>query len=176
MNDSNRDELTDLGNQSETQTRFKQYAGNQAQFGIILVDIDGFRYFNQAYSYSEGDEKLKQIANLICQTVPPGIDVFRSGGDEFLIFINNLRMAKVVSLAMQICKAVNEPFSHLPPLKRRLFMSDRSELEVSFPLTVSCGVAFYPEHGLNYSTLYQQAEYAAYRGGKTLYGGVVGVA
>jgi hypothetical protein len=55
-------------------------------------------------------------------------------------------------------------------------MSDRSYLEVYFPLTVSCGVAFYLEHGVDYSTLYRAAEEAALRGGKRLYGGVVGVA
>ena len=48
-------------------------------------------------------------------------------------------------------------------------------VEVYFPLTVSCGVAFYPEQGVDYSTLYRSAEKAAIRGGKRLYGGVVGV-
>lgn len=176
MNDSNRDNLTGLGNQSLIQTRFQQYADDQAQFGIILVDIDGFIYFNDCYGHHEGDEKLKQIANLICQTVPPGIDVFRSGGEEFVVLLNHLTMAEVLSLAMQICKAVNEPFSHLPPLKRFFSMADLSHLEVNSPLTVSCGVAFYPEHGIDYHTLYQAAEDAALRGGKRLYGGVVGVA
>jgi diguanylate cyclase (GGDEF)-like protein len=176
MNDANRDNLTGLGNQDLIQARFKQYAGEQAEFGIILIDIDGFIYFNDFYGHSEGDEKLKQIANLICRTVPPGLDVFRSGGDEFVIFLNNLRMAEVLSLAMQICKAVNEQFSHLLPLKRFFSMRDYSYLEVHSPLTVSCGVAFYPEHGMDYPTLYQEAGDAALRGGKRLYGGVVGVA
>ncbi|MBD2078289.1 GGDEF domain-containing protein [Phormidium sp. FACHB-592] len=176
MNDSNRDNLTGLGNQSLIQTRFKQYAGDQTQFGIILVDIDGFIYFNDCYGHNEGDEKLKQIAHLIRQTVPSEIDVFRSGGDEFVVFLNNLRRAEVLSLAMQICKAVNEQFSHLPPLKRYFSMGDLSHLEVLFPLTVSCGVAFYPEHGVDYPTLYREAGDAAIRGGKRLYGGIVGVA
>jgi diguanylate cyclase (GGDEF)-like protein len=123
MNDSTRDNLTGLGNQSLIQTHFNQYAGDQAQFGIILVDIDGFIYFNDFYGHSEGDEKLKQISHLICQAVPFGIDVFRSGGDEFVIFINNVKRAEVLSLAMQICKTVNEKFSYLPPLKRHFFMA-----------------------------------------------------
>ncbi len=91
----------------------------------------------------------------------PGIDVFRSGGDEFLIFVNDLKMAEVLSLAVKICKEVNEQFSHLPPLKRSFSMSDFSDLEVDFPLTISCGVAFYPEHGVDYPTLYQAAGDAA---------------
>ncbi|WP_293124575.1 hypothetical protein [Microcoleus sp. bin38.metabat.b11b12b14.051] len=55
-------------------------------------------------------------------------------------------------------------------------MSDSSYVKVKFPLTVSCGVAFYPEHGVDYSTLYRAADEAALRAGKRLYGGVVGVA
>ena len=85
-------------------------------------------------------------------------------------------MAEVVLLAMRICKAVNQNYSHLPPLRRLVCMSDNSYVEVPVRLTVSCGVAFYPEHGVDYSTLYGAAEEAALRGGKHLYGGVVGVA
>ncbi|PSB48351.1 GGDEF domain-containing protein [filamentous cyanobacterium Phorm 6] len=138
--------------------------------------MDGFIYFNDRYGHNVGDEKLKEIAKLICQNLPDGIDVFRTGGEEFLILINNLKMAEVVLLAMRICKAVNQNYSHLPPLRRFFGMSDNSYVEVYFPLTVSCGVAFYPEHGVDYSTLYPAAEEAALRGGKNLYGGVVGVA
>ena len=85
-------------------------------------------------------------------------------------------MAEVVLLAMRICKAVNQNSSHLPPLRRLVCMSDLSNVEVLLPLTVSCGVAFYLEHNVDYSTLYRAAEEAALRGGKHLQGGVVGVA
>ena len=132
------------------------------------------RYFNARYGHNVGDEKLKEIAKLICQNLPDGIDVLRTGGDEFLILINNLKMAEVVLLAMRICKAVNQNYSHLPPLPRFFCMSDRSYVEFPLPWTVSGGIAFYPEHGVDYSTLYRAAEAAALRGGKHLQGGVLG--
>ena len=176
MNYSDFDSFTGLGNTRLMQARFAQCVGEQTEFGIILIDIDGFIYFNDRYGHTEGDEKLKQIAKLICQNLPDGIDVFRAGGEEFMIIITNLKMAEVVLLAMRICKAVNQNFSHLPPLRRFFCMRDNSFVEVDLPLTVSCGVAFYPEHGVDYSTLYRAADEAALRGGKNLYGGVVGVA
>ena len=145
MNNSDIDSLTELGNRRMMQTRFAQCAGDRSQFGFILIDIDGFIYFNDRYGHNVGDEKLKEIAKLICQNLPDGIDVFRTGGDEFLILINYLKMAEVVLLAMRICKAVNQNYSHLPPLRRFFDMSDNSYVEVYFPLTVSCGVAFYPK-------------------------------
>ncbi|MEG4631976.1 GGDEF domain-containing protein [Microcoleus sp. AR_TQ3_B6] len=176
MNYSDFDSLTGLGNTRLMQARFAQCAGEQTEFGMILIDVDGLIYFNDRYGHDEGDEKLKQIAKLICQNLPDGIDVFRAGGEEFIIILTDFKMAEVVLLAMRICKAVNQEFSHLPPLRRFYCMRDGSYVEVYFPLTVSCGVAFYPEYGVDYSTLYRAAEEAAIRGGKRLYGGVVGVA
>ncbi|MCC3407381.1 MAG: GGDEF domain-containing protein [Microcoleus sp. PH2017_10_PVI_O_A] len=137
MNYSGIDSFTELGNRRLMQTRFDQFAGDGTEFAIILIDIDGFIYFNDRYGHAEGDEKLKLIAKLICQNLPDGIDVFRAGGEEFIIIINNLKMAEVVLLAMQICKAVNQKFSHLPPLERFFSMSDLSYVKVNFPLTVS---------------------------------------
>ena len=145
MNNSDIDSLTELGNRRMMQTRFAQFAGDRSKFGLILIDIDGLIYFNDRYSHNVGDEKLKEIAKLISQNLPDGIDVFRTGGDEFLILINNVKMAEVVLLAMRICKAVNQNYSHLPPLRRFFCMSDNSYVEVPLPLTVSCGVAFYPK-------------------------------
>ncbi|MCC3540951.1 MAG: GGDEF domain-containing protein, partial [Microcoleus sp. PH2017_22_RUC_O_B] len=103
MNYSGIDSFTELGNRRLMQTRFDQFAGDGTEFAIILIDIDGFIYFNDRYGHAEGDEKLKLIAKLICQNLPDGIDVFRAGGEEFIIIINNLKMAEVVLLAMQIC-------------------------------------------------------------------------
>ena len=175
MNYSDFDSFTGLGNTRLMQARFAQCTGDRAEFGMILIDVDGLIYFNDRYGHDEGDEKLKQIAKLICQNLPDGIDVFRAGGEEFIIILTNLKVAEAFLLAMRICKAVNQEFSHLPPLQRFSCMRDGSFVEVYFPLTVSCGVAFYPEDGVDYSTLYRAAEEAAIRGGKGLYGGVVGV-
>jgi diguanylate cyclase (GGDEF)-like protein len=118
VNYSDFDSLTGLGNSRLMQARFAQCVGEPTEFGIILIDRDGFIYFNDRYGPNEGDEKLKLIAKLICQNLPDGMDVFRAGGEEFMIIISNLKMAEVVLLAMRICKAVNQEFSHIPPLRR----------------------------------------------------------
>ena len=67
MNYSNFDSLTGLDNTRLIQARFAQGAGDRAEFGMILIDVDGLIYFNDRYGHAEGDEKLKQIAKLICQ-------------------------------------------------------------------------------------------------------------
>jgi diguanylate cyclase (GGDEF)-like protein len=176
MNNSNRDELTGLKNRKLLQNCFDEYTGDSSRFGLILIDVDGFIYFNDVYGHVEGDEKLKQIAGLICQNVPNGVDVFRSGGDEFTILHKDLNMAEVVSLAIQIRNAVNQNFAHMPPLRRFAFMHDRSRLDVHYPLTVSCGVVFYPENGVNYEDLYTAAHEAITKPEKRFFGGIVGLA
>ncbi|MEG4801448.1 diguanylate cyclase [Microcoleus sp. ARI1-B5] len=62
MNYSDIDSFTELGNRKLMQTRFDQFAGDGTKFGIILIDRDGFIYFNDRYGHTAGDEKLKQIA------------------------------------------------------------------------------------------------------------------
>lgn len=173
MTDSDRDGLTGLKNRKLLQNCFNDYAGDNSMFGLILIDVDGFICFNDYYGHAEGDEKLKQIAQIISQNVPNGVDVFRSGGDEFAVLLNDLNMAEVVTLAMQICKTVNKNFAHMPPLRRFFHMYDLSLGEVHYPLTVSCGVAFYPEDGTTYEDLHRSIDEALFRAGKTLLGGIV---
>jgi diguanylate cyclase (GGDEF)-like protein len=173
MNDLVHDELTGLKNRKSLQKCFNEYSGANSRFGLILIDVDGLIYFNDFYGHVEADEKLKQIADLLCQNVPNGVDVFRSGGDEFAILIKDLNMAEVVALAMQICKAINQTFAHMPPLRRFYGMRDRSRLEVHYPLTASCGVAFYPDDGTTYEDLHRAIDEALFRAGKTLLSGVV---
>lgn len=175
MTDSDRDGLTGLKNRKLVQKCFDDYTGDNSRFGLILIDVDGFICFNDYYGHAEGDEKLKQIAEIISQNVPNGVDVFRSGGDEFAVLLNDLNMAEVVSLAMQICKTVNKNFAHMPPLRRFFHMYDMSLGEVHYLLTISCGVAFYPEDGVSYENLYTSAGEAVIAA-KHLSGGVVGLA
>ncbi|WP_271251693.1 GGDEF domain-containing protein [Pseudanabaena sp. Chao 1811] len=173
MNVSEYDGLTGLKNRKSLQKCFDEYSEANSRFGLILIDVDGLIYFNDFYGHVEGDEKLKQIADLLCQNVPNGVDVFRSAGDEFTILLKDLNIAEVVALVMQICKAVNQTFAHMPPLRRFYGMRDRSRLEVHYPLTVSCGVAFYPEDGTTYEDLYRAIDEILFRAGKPLLGGVV---
>jgi GGDEF domain-containing protein len=52
MNYSDIDSLTKLGNGRLMQTRFAQFAADRSEFGLILIDIDGFIYFNDRYGQS----------------------------------------------------------------------------------------------------------------------------
>lgn len=170
------DLLTGLPSCSLIPKCFEQLASEHEQFGLLLLDVDGLIYFNDRYGFHEADEKLKQLANLICRLVPEDTKVFRCGGDEFVVFLGGRQMAEVVSIALEVWNKIRQEFSFLPSVERSYLLPDKSFLKIRAAFTVSCGIAFYPTHGIHFGALYQAAEKAMWQGGKHLHGGVLTLA
>ncbi|BAY12722.1 GGDEF domain-containing protein [Calothrix sp. NIES-2098] len=170
------DLLTGLPSSRLLPKYFEQLASEQEQFGFLLLDVDGLGYFNYHYGFQEADEKLKQLANLIARVIPEDAEVFRSGGDEFVVFLSKRQMAEVVSIAREVWNQIKQEFSSVPPLERFYLLPDKSFLTIQASFTVSCGIAFYPAHGTDLGALYIAAEKAMWRGGKHLHGGVLTLA
>jgi diguanylate cyclase (GGDEF)-like protein len=171
------DPMTGLPSRNQYLKHFEDLAEMQAPFGMLLLDIDNFILINDRDGHHVGDRKLKEIASLIVQSTPPAAGVFRSGGDEFVVFLSGLRMAEVVSVAMQIKNTINKELVDFLALTSSYLFPDRSDLSIQSPLAVSCGIAFYPAHGECFEDLWQAADRAMYRAGKNLQsGGVLAVA
>jgi diguanylate cyclase (GGDEF)-like protein len=174
---SENEPMTGLPTRAQCLKHFEDLAERQVPFGLILLDIDRFALVNARDGHHVGDQKLKEIASLIAQSTPPEAGVFRSGGDEFVVFLSGLRMAEVVSVAMQIKNTINQELADSPALTSSYLFPDRSHLSIQSPLAVSCGIAFYPAHGKHFEDLWQAADRAMYRAGKNLQpGGVLAVA
>ncbi len=90
--------------------RAERYGTN---FSIVLFDIDNFKSINDTYGHLTGDKILKEIANLVNNTIRKS-DVFaRWGGEEFIILIPN--GSNVVQVAEKIRKIIeNNNFFDLP--------------------------------------------------------------
>ena len=162
------DELTGLSTIHPKSNFFEQAKNKSENFGMILLDIDGFNYCTYHYGYQESDNQLKQIASIIQKIVPKGADIFRSDGDEFTVFLHETDMATVVSIAMQLKDSINQNFSLLEPIQKSWFFPDKSTLSWQSHLSISCGIVFYPQHGKNFADLRQTAFKAMYKGGKGL--------
>ena len=162
------DRLTGLLNRHQCVKNFQGLSSSQAEFGIVLLDIDNFILFNDEYGHQEGDEKLKQIAASICQVAPSNAQVFRVGGEEFLLFVPGCSMSDVVTSALQVKEAASQVFSTVPKRKSSYFFPDRSCLWLESEPSVSCGIAFYPHHGNNLESLIAAADRAMYLSGKRL--------
>jgi diguanylate cyclase (GGDEF)-like protein len=171
------DPMTGLPSRAQCLKHFEDLVAMQAPFGMMLLDIDNFILINDRDGHHVGDQKLKEIASLIVQSTPADAGVFRSGGDEFVVFLSGLRMAEVVSVAIQIKNTINQELADSPALMSSYLFPDRSHLSIQSPLTISCGIAFYLVHGRSFADLWQAADRAMYRAGKNLQsGGVLAVA
>jgi diguanylate cyclase (GGDEF)-like protein len=159
-NQSIRDPLTGLFNRrytEETLSReLSRAARDKTPLSLLMLDVDHFKRFNDTFGHEIGDEVLKQIAVLL-QRQTRGSDVAsRLGGEELLVLLPGAALEAARSKAETIREAV----SHL---------AIRAQGKAIGPVTISIGVATYPEHGQDGEELMRSADtalYAAKRGGR----------
>ena len=108
------DPLTGLRNRAQLSEDLKQAfdeSGEQQDFALHLVDLDGFKYVNDTRGHPFGDKLLKTVAARLCALVPHKDLVARVGGDEFAIVQTRVASMKPANdLAEQICRILAEPY------------------------------------------------------------------
>lgn len=75
---------------------------------ILMLDIDHFKNVNDAYGHQAGDKVLQQIAKLISLVVRASDKVFRFGGEEFLILLENADQEISIQIAERLRKSVEQ--------------------------------------------------------------------
>jgi two-component system chemotaxis family response regulator WspR len=110
---SNMDGLTGLNNRR----RFDEYASTEwrravrerAPFGLLLVDIDQFKHYNDANGHLAGDELLRRVAETIrtCCGRPADLPA-RYGGDEFAVVLPGIQATGLNSIGERLCQAVRD--------------------------------------------------------------------
>ncbi len=92
------DSLTGLANRRMLMEQLKLALKNASQRqtigGLILIDLDRFKYLNDARGHEKGDLLLNQVARKLEGMLPPGALVSRFGGDEFIVLINDIALDK----------------------------------------------------------------------------------
>ncbi|PCI55119.1 MAG: GGDEF domain-containing protein [Gammaproteobacteria bacterium] len=87
------DGLTGLGNRRYFDEQLKRAMHNanrhHTQIGLVLGDLNKFKAINDTYGHSIGDQVLKQFANILRACIRDSDSVFRFGGDEFAIIVEN---------------------------------------------------------------------------------------
>ena len=101
-----RDALTGVGNRralDETLQRLTDAADPRRSIAILLLDIDHFKAFNDANGHQQGDTCLKRVAALLAESIPSKDgDVYRFGGEEFLIVLEPSTLSDAVVVAEQV--------------------------------------------------------------------------
>ena len=115
---------------------------------VFFVDLDDFKRVNDAYGHDAGDRVLVAIAVRLVSVFRDGDYVARVGGDEFVVVAPGVKdMTSIASMADKVVKSLNEPLSI-------------TEGPVS--VSISVGVALFPEHGHSSRELINRADEAMY--------------
>ncbi len=149
-----RDELTQLYNRRHFQTilplEIKRCERFSKQLSLLMIDLDFFKNFNDRFGHPAGDACLKEFSKLVNSRIRQ-IDFFaRFGGEEFVIVLPGTPKADARMAAEKIRALV----------KDHRFVVPGSKDKVS--LTVSIGVASYPENGTTMESLVKSADAAMY--------------
>ena len=108
---SERDELTGLANRYSMnkycEQMFEEACKNKFKFGVIIVDIDYFKEYNDTYGHIEGDHCIRSVAHIIKKSTE-NLLTARFGGDEFLVMALNLEDEFVEKCANRIRNGIRE--------------------------------------------------------------------
>ncbi len=118
---------------------------------LIMADIDFFKQYNDAYGHVEGDKGLEAIASFMKQSVRAGDMVARYGGEEFSVILPETGKKEAMAVAERIRLCVQA--AH--------YASKNGES--GGRLTVSLGVAAFPEDAEDQKGLIEKADAALYR-------------
>ncbi|ETO92212.1 diguanylate cyclase [Legionella oakridgensis] len=153
-----RDVLTGLFNRrylDETLPReLEQMKRHHSLLSIAMIDIDGFKKFNDEYGHEAGDEALKFVGNQLQQAIRAGDIACRLGGDEFIIILINARLNDAQQRIEQICEQVKNNHLH-------------SQGHLLPQITLSAGIAEAPLHGDKTEDLMSAADEALYAAKKS---------
>lgn len=122
----------------------------QQQLAVLFINIDRFKNVNELYGHTQADDLLIHVTQRIQACLRAGDTLARFGGDEFLLLNTGIEHPEeVTNIIKRVNDALGEPF-HI----------GGKSLHVS----VSAGIALYPNHGSDAEALIRHANIALYHG------------
>lgn len=157
------DELTGIGNRKAfnewIQMSIDLTRRQKSSLSLVILDIDYFKQYNDAYGHPSGDRCIKQVAQLLAEKCRRQSDcVCRIGGEEFALILVDSSAAQSAQLVQGIMDELE---------KANIIHPDS---DIADHLTLSFGIAEYHEQGVE--ELYRQADQALYNakhGGRNQY-------
>ncbi|SDF91653.1 diguanylate cyclase (GGDEF) domain-containing protein [Pseudomonas seleniipraecipitans] len=160
------DALTELPNRRHLIEQFERAAREASQteetLALLLIDLDHFKPINDRHGHDAGDLMLQQIGRRIREHVRTTDTVARLGGDEFAVLIEGADAQEYAhDIAGRLLTELARPVAYA---------------EHALTVSISIGVAFYPQHAGQFAGLYKAADQALYqakaagRSGTAVYG------
>ena len=136
------DDVTGLYNQrkllKDIDVAVERYKDFKEVFTILFIDIDHFKSVNDGHGHLVGTQLLSSLGQLLKNTLRESDLIYRYGGDEFVMIIPDVNGDTAKAIGERVLKVVKEtPFS--------IDVGGKERKAETFNLTVSIGVATYPE-------------------------------
>ena len=122
---------------------------HHAQLGIIMLDLDHFKRFNDTHGHAAGDLALREMGAILLNHVRSEDIACRYGGEEFLVILSGASLETTRKRAEDLCFRA-----------RKLRLMYQHQM---LAFTVSVGVATVPEHGTDVNDVVKAADRALYR-------------
>lgn len=150
---ADRDSLTGLYNRSYAVEKINGMLQEfspvpECVHACVLMDLDNFKKLNDTLGHQKGDQALQDVANILRQHFREYDIVCRLGGDEFLVFVQNIPR--------------NVIEKNIGSLLKKLTLTYEKE-EKKICITVSAGIYLVEEPGHDFRELYQKADEMLYR-------------
>jgi diguanylate cyclase (GGDEF)-like protein len=144
------DSLTGLANRRELEERFTAELERSTRGGrplaIVVLDLDWFKEFNDRFGHAAGDRALRRLGDALKLATRTSDIVARLGGEEFGVLAPETDEEEARLLAERLRAEVRRAFARQPE-----------------KMTVSCGVASFPIHGITPGELLHAADRALYQ-------------
>jgi len=145
------DELTGLPNRLASQFRIDAaLALAQPQFGILFIDLDGFKEINDSYGHDQGDQMLVLVGQRLRQSLPEDAFLARWGSDEFLVVLAQGSGDTEVRASAQVVLAA---------------LAGRFDIGLhEVRITPTIGAVLAPQDGSSFNLLMRKADSAMHAG------------
>jgi diguanylate cyclase (GGDEF)-like protein len=147
------DGLTGLWNYRYFQMNFAKEIERASRFSrplaLLMLDIDRFKEVNDTYGHQRGDAVLVELSRRISAEIREVDLLARYGGEEIVLVLPETDEAGARHTAERICDVVRRAAVRVPG-------------NGGIPITVSVGIAVFPQHGTSVTTLVERADDALY--------------
>ena len=127
---------------------------HKLQLSVMMMDVDHFKQFNDQYGHDSGDFVLRELGRSVKDSVRNEDSPCRFGGEEFVVLLPETSSEQATHVAERICRLMrNQPFNH-----RGISLG---------VVTVSIGIASFPENAQEIDQLLKAADEALYKAKQT---------
>lgn len=103
------DQLTSLKNRNYLNDNIEAWDESEVYpQSIVIVDLNNVAYINDNYGHQEGDNVIKEAANILIKTQIPNSDILRTNGNEFLIYLVGYDEKQIVAYIRKLNKEMKE--------------------------------------------------------------------